>query len=186
MDLVHLRAFRYYAILLGGRGVTKIITKDQDHKGGACKKLGQTEVVQKWNNYSQDHFSTGDIFMDEHWFHQNSLSELVYILKGGFRGLYTWHWKAIDIDLIYLDLHQRSSKNYVIFFWGGGVIKRSYWVTGERGSRQAKNGLNNFLMLPSQSKYGSFRVFLGGHSFISNFNPLELYLKNSAIYWDLI
>ena len=61
-------AFKYYAILLGGRG-----SHQKDHKGlrsqgggVACKKIVQTEDAHKGNNYSQDQSSMcgsrGDIF----------------------------------------------------------------------------------------------------------------------------
>ena len=43
----------------------------------------------------------------------------------------------MNINRIYLNLRQMSSKNYAIFFGGGGeVIKRSHWITGGRGGGQ--------------------------------------------------
>ena len=43
----------------------------------------------------------------------------------------------MNINRIYLNLRQMSSKNYAIFWGGGGeVIKRSHWITGGRGGGQ--------------------------------------------------
>ena len=43
----------------------------------------------------------------------------------------------MNINRIYLNLRQISSKNYAIFWGGGGeVIKRSHWITGGRGGGQ--------------------------------------------------
>ena len=43
----------------------------------------------------------------------------------------------MNINCICLNLRQMSSKNYAIFWGGGGeVIKRSHWITGGRGGGQ--------------------------------------------------
>ena len=40
----------------------------------------------------------------------------------------------MNINCICLNLRQMSSKNFAIFWGGGGeVIKRSHWITGGRG-----------------------------------------------------
>ena len=50
----------------------------------------------------------------------------------------TLHRKVMNIQCICLNLCQMSSKNYAIFWGGGGrgVIKRSHRITGERGGGQ--------------------------------------------------
>ena len=43
----------------------------------------------------------------------------------------------MNIDRMSLNLRQMSSKNYAIFWGGGGgVTKRSHWITGGRGGGQ--------------------------------------------------